>query len=173
MDKKMLKALNEQINAELYSAYLYLSMSAWCESKNLKGAANWLRAQTQEEIVHAMKIHDHVNERSERVDLKAIDEPPKEWDSLLAAFEDAYAHEQKVTGLINGLVDLATEVKDHATYNFLQWFVAEQVEEEASTSEVVEKLKLVKDVPGALFMIDQELSTRVFVPPQAGVEAGG
>ena len=163
--KKMQDALNGQINAELYSSYLYLSMEAAFEVMNLPGMGKWMRMQTQEEIVHAMKLYDFVNERGSKVTLKAIDGPQVEWPSALAVFEAAYAHEQKVTGLINELVNLAVEEKDHATNSFLQWFVNEQVEEEASASDVVAKLKMVENAPGGLFMIDQELGQRVFAPP--------
>jgi len=165
ISKKMQDALNGQINAELYSAYLYLSMDAHFQSVNLPGFANWMRAQTQEELMHAMKIYDFVNERGGRVILKSIAEPPAEWGSPLAAFEAVYKHEQKVTGLINNLVNLAIEEKDHATNSFLQWFVNEQVEEESSADEVVQKLKMVEKEPGGLFMVDKELGQRVFTPP--------
>ena len=163
--KKMEKALNEQINAELYSAYLYLSMVAYFESVNLTGFATWMRAQTQEEMMHAMKIYDFINERGGRVILTAIETPPSEWNSPLAAFEAAYAHEQLVTGRINDLVNLAVEEKDHATNAFLQWFVNEQVEEETSADNVVQNLKMAQNAPGALFMIDHELGQRVFTSP--------
>ena len=163
--KKMQDALNEQINAELYSAYLYLSMVAYFESVNLPGFATWMRAQTQEEVVHAMKIYDYVNERGGRVILKSIGEPQAEWKSALAAFEAAYQHEQKVTALINGLVNLAIEEKDHAANMFLQWFVNEQVEEESSADAIVQKLKLMADAPGAMYMLDNEMGQRVFTPP--------
>ena len=115
-----------------------------------------MRMQTQEELTHAMKIYGFVNERGGRVTLEAIEKPGVEWASVLAAFENAYQHEQKVTGLINDLVSLALEEKDYATSNFLQWFVDEQVEEEASVDEVIQKLKLVENAPGGLFMVDQE-----------------
>ena len=165
ISNKMEEALNEQINAEFYSTYLYLSMQAYFESVNLSGFANWMRAQTQEELIHAMKIYDYVNERGGRITLKSIAEPPTEWKSPLAAFEAAYQHEQKVTELINGLVNLAIGEKDHATNNFLQWFVNEQVEEESSVDEVVQKLKMIERAPGGQFLIDRELSQRVFTPP--------
>lgn len=160
-------AFNDQLNAELYSAYLYLSMSAYFESMNLKGFANWMRTQAQEEMLHAMKFYSFINDRGGRVVLSAIDGPPVKWDSPLAAFEDAYRHEQKVTGLINNLVDLAIEEKDHSAGAFLQWFVTEQVEEEASADAVVQKLKLAGGQGAALFMIDAELATRVFTMPTA------
>ena len=171
--KKIEEALNEQINAELYSAYLYLSMVAYFESVNLPGFANWMRAQTQEELMHAMKIYDYVNERGGRVILKSIAEPPAEWKSPLDAFEAAYKHEQKVTGLINSLVNLAIEEKGHdgfpqggvPTNTFLQWFVNEQVEEEESADNVVQKLKLIAEAPDGMIMLDNEMGQRVFTPP--------
>jgi len=170
IDQRMQEALNKQINAEIYSAYLYLSMSAHFQSVNLAGFANWMRVQWQEELAHALKFYDYVNERGGRVVLQAVEAPPSAWDSPLALFEHVYQHEQKVTGMINKLVDLAVEIRDHATNNVLQWFVAEQVEEEASADEVVQKLKLVGDDPSALFMIDRELAQRVFVAPAAATE---
>ena len=160
-------ALNEQINAELYSSYLYLSMSAYFESINLKGFASWMRVQTQEELLHAMKFYDYLIERGGKVVLSSIESPPTEWPSPLAIFEQAYQHEQKVTGLINELVDLAIAEKDHATNIILQWFVSEQVEEEASADEVVQKIKLMGDARGGIFMLDRELAQRVFTPPTA------
>ncbi len=159
------KALNAQVNAEMYSAYLYLSMSAYFQSKSLGGFASWMRVQAQEEMVHAMKLYDFINERGGRVILEPIEAPPTEWDSPLATFEAVYEHEQKVTGLINELVELALEKHDHATNIFLQWFVSEQVEEEDSANDVVEKIKLVGDAKGGLFMLDRELGQRVFTPP--------
>lgn len=172
IDEKMQDALNKQLNAELYSSYLYLSMAAYFQGVNLGGFANWMRVQAQEELSHAMKFYDYVNERGGRVTLQAVEAPPSEWDSPLAVFEHVYQHEQKVTGLINELVDLAIEARDHATNNFLQWFVSEQVEEEDSADEVVQRLKLVGDDPSGLFMIDRELAQRVFVAPTATAEGG-
>jgi ferritin len=163
--EKIQEALNQQLNAELFSSYLYLSMSSYFESINLKGFANWMRVQTQEELVHAMKFYDFIIERGGKTVLAPIEGPPITWDSPLAVFEHAYEHEQKVTGLINNLVDLSISEQDHATNNFLQWFVAEQVEEEASADEVVQKIKLMGDASGGFFMIDQELAQRVFTPP--------
>jgi ferritin len=167
LNKKMQEAINSQINAEIYSSYLYLSMSAYFESINLSGFASWMRAQAQEEMVHAMKFYDYVNERGGRVILGPIEAPPSEWESAVSVFDATYQHEQKVTGLINDLVDLAIEEKDHATNNLLQWFVSEQVEEEASASGVLNKAKLTGDAPGGLFMLDQELGARVFTMPVA------
>jgi ferritin len=170
ISQKMQDALNEQVNAELYSAYMYLSMATYFESANLSGFANWMNIQTQEEVSHTMKIYKFIEERMGRVILKAIDGPPTEWDSPLAAFEAVFAHEQKVTGLINGLVDLAIKENDHATRGFLQWFVDEQVEEEASADAIVQQLKLMKDAPGALYMLDKEMAQRVLTPPAAESE---
>jgi ferritin len=163
--EKMIKALNDQLNAELYSSYLYLSMSAYFQSLNLKGFANWMRVQTQEELLHAVKFYDFINNRGGRVKLAAIETPPSEWESPLQIFETAYQHEQKVTGLINNLVEIALEERDHATQIFLQWFVTEQVEEEDSANTVIQKLKLMGDAPGGMFMLDNELGQRVFTPP--------
>ncbi|MFH1487577.1 MAG: ferritin [Pseudomonadota bacterium] len=171
LNKKMEKALNEQVNAELYSAYLYLSMEAYFKSLNLVGFAAWMRVQTQEELFHSMKFYDYINERGGRVLLKAIEAPQTQWKSPLGAFEAAYEHEQGVTALINGLVDLAIKEKDHATNNFLQWFVAEQVEEEDNTSGVVEQIKLIGEATGGLFMLDRELGQRTFTMPAASTAA--
>ncbi len=167
ISKKMEKALNAQVNAELYSAYLYLSMESYFQSLNLNGFASWMRVQTQEEVSHAIKIYDFINERGGRALLKGIEGPPTEWKSPLAVFEASYAHEQKVTGLINDLVDLAIKEKDHATNSFLQWFVNEQVEEEASADAIVQQLKMMEKAPGGMFMLDRELGQRVFTPPAA------
>jgi len=157
---KMENALNEQINAELYSAYLYVAIAAWFESENLSGCAAWMQAQAQEERGHAMKLFGFIHERRGRVTLKAIAEPPKNWAAPLAAFEDAFKHEQMITGRINDLVNMAAAEKDHATVGFLQWFVKEQVEEEASVDSIVQKLKMAANAPGALLMLDHALGQR-------------
>jgi len=165
---KIQGALNEQINAELHSAYIYLSMCAYFESQGLSGMAAWMKAQTQEEMAHAAKLFDFVNERGGRVLLQPIAEVPTSWASPLAVFEAALAHEEYITGRINDLVDLAIAERDHATNSFLGWFVDEQVEEEASAGGIVDQLKLVGDNRGGLFMIDKELGQRVFnATPQA------
>ena len=157
---KIEQAFNGQINAELYSSYLYLAMAAYFESVNLDGFAHWMRLQAKEEDAHAMKFFDHIVERGGRVALQAIDAPPAQWDSPLAAFENAYQHEQKVTAMIHDLVNLAGDEKDHAANAFLQWFVTEQVEEEASADQVVQQLKRVGDAPHALLMLDRALAQR-------------
>jgi ferritin len=153
-------ALNEQINAEIYSAYLYLAMAAHFESENLSGFAQWMRVQTQEEEAHARKLFDYVLERGGKVALKAIDAPPSEWKSPLAAFEAAHEHEQFITDRINKLAELAVEQNDHAAGVFLQWYISEQVEEEASVDRIVRTLKATNEAPGALYMIDRELGRR-------------
>ena len=170
LKKKIEDAFNEQINSELYSGYLYLSMAAHFESLGLPGFANWMKMQAKEEDMHAMKFYSHIHERGGTVVLKAIAAPPTTWESPIAAFEEAYKHEQHITSLINNLVDLAIAEKDHASNNFLQWFVAEQVEEEASVDEVIQHLKLTEGSKGALFMIDKQLATRVFDPAAEGAE---
>ncbi|MEF8879797.1 MAG: ferritin [Candidatus Thermoplasmatota archaeon] len=162
LSKKMEEALNEQINAELWSGYLYLSMAGYFDSISLDGFANWMQAQAQEEVNHAMRIYNHIVERGGRVKLSAIDDVPTDWDSPLDAFEYTYKHEQKVTGLIEDLVDLAEKEKDRASYNMLQWFIEEQVEEEDSADEIVDKLKLIGDSGNGLFMLDSELGQRQF-----------
>ena len=159
------QGLNDQINAELYSAYLYLSMAAFFEARNLPGAANWMRIQAQEETVHAMKFFDYVNERGGRVTLTAIDAPGIEWESPLAVFEAAYGHEVMVSERINNLAALAQRENDFATRNVLDWFIAEQVEEEASADAIVQQLKLIAGSGEGLYMIDKELAARVFTPP--------
>ncbi len=168
MNEKVREAFNKQINAELYSSYLYLSMSAYFMSISLAGFANWMRVQAQEELVHGMKFYNFISERGGKIVLTAIDGPPTAWDSPLQVFEDAYRHEQKVTGLINGLVDLAIQERDHSSNAFLQWFVTEQVEEESSADAVVQQLKLAGDAGGGIFMIDRELGGRVFTMPVTG-----
>jgi ferritin len=167
INQKVEQAFNKQINAETYSAYLYWSMSAALEKMNLPGFANWMRIQAQEEMTHALKFYHHIIERGGSVVLTAIDGPPVKWDSAKAVFQDALKHEQLVTGLINGLMDLAMEQRDHAANMFLQWFVSEQVEEEASAMEVLGKLEVIGETAGGLYMLDKEMGQRVFVPPAA------
>jgi ferritin len=164
---KMQKTLNGQMNAELYSSYLYLSMNAYFKSINLDGFANWMYYQAQEELEHAMKFYDFICQRGGRVQLAQIEAPPSVWNSPLAVFEDTLAHEQKVTGLINDLVEIANEERDHASQIFLQWFVSEQVEEEDSVGGVLEQLKLMGEAKGGLFMMDREMAKR---RPSGGAE---
>ena len=168
ISKKMRKAINDQINAELHSAYLYLSMASYFKSLNLDGFAQWMTVQTQEEIAHAMKFFNFVLDRGGKALLAPIAGPDTEWDSPLAAFEAAYKHEQYITSRINDLVTLARQEGDNAAEIMLQWYVTEQVEEEASADGVVQKLKMMAGAPGGMFMLDRELGTRVFTAPAAG-----
>jgi len=165
INEKMRDAINGQINWELYSAYLYLSMSSYFESINLKGFSNWMRVQAMEELTHFKRFYDFLTTRGGRVTLSEIKAPPGEWKSPIDAFKDVLKHEVEVTARINRLVDLAEELRDHATASFLKWFVDEQVEEEASAEEIIQSLRLNQDNPSGLFMIDRELSQRAFLPP--------
>lgn len=167
LSDKMEQALNKQLNAELYSAYLYLSMAAYFHASNLNGFANWMMVQNLEETAHAMKFFNFINERGGRIRLAAIDQPAGDWSSPLEVFTETLKHEEKVTGLINNLVDLAMTERDHASNAFLQWFITEQVEEEASANEIIQNLKLAGNDPHSLLMLDRELATRVFTPPPA------
>jgi ferritin len=160
LKQKLENAINKQINAELWSAYLYLSMSAYFESINLGGFASWMRVQAQEEVNHAMKFYNHVVERRGRVTVSAITSPPTSWKSPLHAFEEAFKHEQKVTGLIDDLANMAAAEKDHAMSSMLKWFIDEQVEEELSTDTIVQKLKMIGTNTGGLFMLNHELGER-------------
>lgn len=160
MNEKMVKALNEQINNELYASYLYLSMSAWFETQNWPGFAKWMKIQSQEEYGHAMKIYDYLIERGQEVTLAAIAAPKTAWKKPIDAFKDAQAHEQKVTGNFQDLTDLAIKLKDHATQIYLQWFVSEQVEEEKNVDEVIQALTKIGDSTGALFMLDHRIGKR-------------
>ncbi len=158
--KKMEEALNSQINEELFSAYLYLSMAAYFHAEGLDGMAGWMRLQAKEEVEHAIKIFDHLVERGGTVTLQALAEPQREWDSPLAAFQAAYEHERYITGKIHELVDLAQAERDHAAFQMLQWFVAEQVEEEDQTKKAVELLERVGPDGRGILMIDQRLGAR-------------
>lgn len=169
MIKKVIEdAINQQIVREMYSSNLYLAMSAYFASINLNGFSNWMHVQAEEEMMHALKFFDYLIDRGGKVKIGQIAAPPSEWESPLAAFEDALRHEQLVTGWINDLADLSFNEKDHATSSMLQWFIDEQVEEEATTSEIVERLKLIGDSKGALFFLDNELKQRKSAPKQPG-----
>jgi ferritin len=172
LNAKVEKAINEQILAETYSAYLYLSMAAYFESKGLRGMASWMKCQAQEELTHAMKFFNFVGERGGRVVLGAIEAPPGEWESPLAVFESALGHERKVTALINDLVDLAIAEKDHASRSLLEWFVDEQVEEEATAGGIVDQLKLIGEGGQGLLMLDRELGARSFAYPPPALGGG-
>lgn len=165
MDKKMLKALNEQVTKEIASAYLYLQMAAWCDEKTLPGFANWLKIQVEEENAHGMIFFNYINERGEMVDLGAIEKPEQKYSTLLELFEKVLEHEKKVTASINNLMDIAISVKDYATQNRLAWFIEEQVEEEATVSEIIGKLKHIGNDSQSLFVYDNEMAGRTFVTP--------
>ncbi|MDO4582695.1 MAG: ferritin [Planctomycetia bacterium] len=165
---KMEAAFNAQINAEMYSAYLYLSMSCQAQDLKLKGIANWFKVQYDEEIAHAMGLLNYLHDRGGRVILTAIEAPRTEWESAIAMFENTCEHEAKVTGLINEMVSLAMEEKDYAAIQFLDWYVKEQVEEEATADEILGELRLAENAPGALLMLDRELGARTFVAPVIG-----
>ena len=160
INKAVQEAMNDQINKEMFSAYVYLSMSAHFAAANLPGFAHWMRAQANEEVAHAMKLFDFVHDRGGRVMLKAIDGPPVEFKSALAIFESAYEHEQKVTAMINGLYEIALKEKDYPAQIMLQWFISEQVEEEKNAGDIVQQLKMVGEDGRALLILDRELGGR-------------
>ena len=164
---KLNDALNGQINAELYSSYLYLSMAAWFSARSLPGFANWMRCQVQEELFHATKMFDYVNERGGTVVLEAIAKPDDTWDSPLTVLKQVARHEAHVTKLINDLVNCALDERDHASNIFLQWYVTEQVEEEASVGEALNKLKMIGKDSAGMFAMDLEMGKRIFTPPAA------
>ncbi len=163
--QRLADVINAQINAEFYSAYLYLSMSAYFQNKGLPGFANWMRVQFEEEQFHALRFYDYVNERGGRVLLTTFETPKHEWTSIVEAFEDVLTHELHVTDLINNLVDVSIEEKDHASNSFFKWFVDEQVEEEANVEQILSQLRLIDGKGDGILMLDRELATRVFVPP--------
>jgi len=158
--KRVMELMNEQIKHELYSAYLYLSMSAYFEGESLPGFAHWMRVQAAEEQEHAMKFYDFIYERGGRVLLQAIDQPPAEFESLREVFKQTLEHEKKVTGLIEAIYAAAVEDKDYASQTFLNWFIDEQVEEEKNATDLLETLRMVGDKGSALIMFDRELGHR-------------
>lgn len=159
----MQSAVDEQINAEIWSAYLYLSMSAYFERQNLRGFANWMKIQWQEEVTHAIKFFDYVHSRGGQVSLKPIAAVQIDWKNAIEVFSETLKHEQHVTALINNLANIAVEEKDHATNSMLQWFIAEQVEEEANAEQILVQLRMIGDNGYGMLMLDRELATRVFV----------
>ena len=167
MDEKTLDALNEQMREEINSAYLYLAMSSDMKFKGLNGSATWFQIQAQEEIIHATKFYNFIHDRGGQPVLPSLEKPQVSWSSLTDAFEATLKHEKHITACINNLVDMAKEKKDHATETFLQWFVTEQVEEEAIPSEILQQLKYLGDNPQAIFMLDRELGTRQAVSAEA------
>jgi len=171
LNEKLLKALSEQVNAEYYSAYLYLVMSTSTDEMGLKGAAHWLFTQAQEEMAHGTRIYQYILERGATPTFASIGLPPTGFTSMHEVFDKVLAHEQKVTHMINSIATLALKESDHACYQFMMWFVNEQVEEETSASDIISKLKLIGNNDAMLISLDNELGTRVFVnpfPAQAG-----
>ncbi len=165
ISKKMEKALNHQINREIYSGYMYLAMASFAKDSALNGVANWFTVQLEEELSHARKLYDYVQQRNGKVVLEAIEAPPADFKSAEELFERTLEHEKKVTAMIHDLVALAREEKDTATEIMLQWFVTEQIEEEANASEMLQRFKVFGQSGNALLAIDQELGSRVFSPP--------
>ena len=161
ISKTMQDAINAQIQAEYYSSYLYLAMSAYCEEVNMPGYAHWMRTQAREEMEHTMKFYRYVVERGGRVVFGAIEQPPVEFESVLAVAEETQTHEQKVTSLIHKLYEVAVEEKDYATHNFLQWYVAEQIEEEALARTILDKINLIGDDKGGLYLFDNDVKLLV------------
>lgn len=168
LNEKMEEAINEQINREMYSSYLYLAMSAYSSAKGLPGFAHWFRIQVEEETIHAMKFFDYLNRQGANVKLKEIKEPPMEFGTPLEMFLKTLEHEQFITRSIHELVDLAIAERDHATNAFLQWYVNEQIEEEENDNDIIAKLKLVGDNINSLYMLDNELAQRL--PPQPATQ---
>ncbi|MEI8377843.1 MAG: ferritin [bacterium] len=165
LNKRIEKIINEQINAETYSSYLYLAMSAYCSELGLAGFANWLKIQAKEELFHADFMFNYLIERNGRVVLESIEKPPVQWNNVIEIFEETLKHEQYISSRINDILNAALEEKDHATASFYKWFIDEQVEEEATATDVLSKLKLTKAEGSALFFMDQEMQKRVFVQP--------
>jgi len=169
---KMAQELNNQVNAELYSAYLYLAMASWAGTQGMRGVSNWFFVQAREEMTHVWRFYDYIGSQGCQVILDAVDKPPAEFKSLAHAFDETLAHEKMVTGRINDLVATAREENDNATAIFLQWYVTEQVEEEESVGEIIDQLKLAGDQGGGLLMIDRELGARAFnMPADLGANA--
>jgi ferritin len=165
MNKELAQAISDQINKEYYSAFLYLAMSNWCDDNGLKGAANWMYVQYQEELAHAQGFFKYMQTRNESVSFKAIDDPSGSWSNLLDVFKSTLKHEQFVTDSINNLATIAMKANDHAAYIFLQWYVTEQVEEEGNANDMIDRLTLAADNTNALLNIDDQLAARIFAEP--------
>ncbi len=161
LSKRMEEAFNTHVNRELYSAFLYLSMSNRSNHIGLKGFANWFMVQYHEEMLHAMKMFEYIQRTGGSARLKAIEEPPSEWSSALDMLEQTYEHEKKVTAWINELMEIAIEEKDHASQIFIQWYITEQVEEEENDTDLIAQLKLINDDPQGLMLLDRELAGRM------------
>jgi ferritin len=167
ISKSMAISLNEQLNREFHSAYIYLGMSAYASKNGFNGCARWFNIQYQEEIAHAMKLFKYLEDQDAQIVLDDIKAPKLEASSIVEIFEAALTHERKMSGWLNELSDEAMKIKDHATYNLLQWYVTEQVEEEASFSEIIDQMKIVGGNGYGIYAIDKELGSRVFVDPTA------
>lgn len=165
LSENLLKHLNEQVNFEFYSSYTYLSMAAFAESIDLSGFANFFRVQAQEELFHAMKLYDFIFQKNGVVKLDAIPQPSTDFENIISVFEKGYEHEQLVTSKIYKLADIASEEKEHATMSLLRWFIDEQVEEENNFNSLLKRVKRSEGNPAALYMMDDDLATRVFTPP--------
>ncbi|EKQ54427.1 MULTISPECIES: ferritin [unclassified Clostridium] len=165
LSEKLFKALNDQVNFEIYSSYVYLAMASYCESKDLSGFANFFKVQCQEELFHAMKFYDYIFQKNGVVTLEQIEKPNGDYDSIASAFEAGYEHEQIVTSRLYRIADIATEEKEHATISLLNWFINEQVEEENTFNTIIKKIRRCENNPAALYMLDDELAARVYTPP--------
>jgi ferritin len=165
ISERLLKELNKQINFEFFSAHLYLAMAAYCAAEDFDGFSNFFKVQAEEEKFHAMKFYNFVNEMNGRVVLEGMPDPQNDYKSILDVFEVSLAHEKIVTSKIYNLTDIATEEREHATISLLKWFIDEQVEEEATFSRIINKLARIKDDPSSLYMLDNELAARVYIPP--------
>ena len=168
ISKKMSEALNTQLNWEIYSSYVYVAMASWFKTRNLNGFANWINIQVHEELDHASMFYEFLHDLGADVEFDKIPKPKNDWKNPEEVFADILEHEQGVTQRINKLIDLALKDGDHATNARLQWFISEQVEEEANVNGILQQLKLVKDSPNALMMIDREMAQRVYNPPVKG-----
>lgn len=165
LNKKIETMLVEQMNFEISSAYIYLAMGAYLDSIDMPGFANWMKIQWQEEIFHATKMYGYIVDRGGRPVMESIEAPQKEWDSVLDAFESTLLHEEKVTERINKVMTEAINASDHATRSFLNWYVDEQIEEESNVQGIIKHLKMIKESGHGMYMLDKEMSTRVFVQP--------
>lgn len=167
LNERLLEALNDQVNFEFYSSYTYLAMASYAESVDLSGFANFFRVQAQEELFHAMKFYDYIFQKNGTVTLNTIPKPNGSYESMMDVFNKGYEHEQEVTKKIYTLADIANEEREHATISLLKWFIDEQVEEENTFNSLLKKIRRAEGNPAAIYMIDEELSKRTFVPPTA------
>ena len=170
LSEKLMSALNDQVNFEIYSEYSYLAMAAYCEAQDMAGFANFFKVQAEEERFHAMKFYDYIYQKDGRVLFKDIHQPQNEFKDILDVFKEGFNHEKEVTSRIYNLMDIAMDEREHSTISLLKWFVDEQVEEENSFNTIIKRLQRAIDSPAALYMLDEELATRTFTPPAAAQE---